>query len=61
MNFFIADVQDGLGAYLGVFLKQHAFMESQIGLISTIASLCALVFAIPLGVFIDKTPHKKPS
>lgn len=52
-------MQDGLGAYLGVFLKQHDFMESQIGLISTIASLCALVFAIPLGVFIDKTPHKK--
>ncbi len=52
-------MRDGLGPYLGVFLKQHDFMESQIGLISTITSLCALLFAIPLGIFIDKTSHKK--
>lgn len=34
-------------------------MESQIGLISTITSLCALLFGIPLGILIDKTPHKR--
>lgn len=43
LNFFIADVQDGLGPYLGVFLKNHHFLEGQIGLIGTITSLCALL------------------
>lgn len=59
LNFFIADVRDGLGPYLGVFLKGHQFTESQIGLITTSASLCALIFGIFLGVLIDKTHFKR--
>lgn len=57
LNFFIADVRDELGPYLGVFLKEYQFGESQIGL--TNASLCALIFGIPLGIFIDKTRFKR--
>ncbi|EMS7925229.1 MFS transporter [Campylobacter upsaliensis] len=59
LNFFIADVRDGLGPYLGVFLKEHQFTESQIGLITTSTSLCALIFGIFLGVLIDKTHFKR--
>ncbi|WP_270983523.1 MFS transporter [Campylobacter upsaliensis] len=59
LNFFIADVNDGLGPYLGVFLKEHQFTESQIGLITTSTSLCALIFGIFLGVLIDKTHFKR--
>ncbi len=59
LNFFIADVRDGLGPYLGVFLKEYQFGESHIGLIVTSASLCALIFGIPLGIFIDKTHFKR--
>lgn len=59
LNFFIADVMDGLGPYLGVFLKEHEFSQSHIGLIITSASLCALIFGVPLGVFVDKTHFKR--
>ena len=59
LNFFIADVRDGLGPYLGVFLKSHHFLEGQIGLIGTITSLCALLFGVPLGILVDKTPYKR--
>ncbi|EJF0769734.1 MFS transporter [Campylobacter upsaliensis] len=59
LNFFITDVRDGLGPYLGVFLKEHQFTESQIGLITTSTSLCALIFGIFLGVLIDKTHFKR--
>ena len=31
LNFFIADVQDGLGPYLGVFLKQKGFISVTLG------------------------------
>lgn len=59
LNFFVADVRDGLGAFLGVFLMQNGFGESQIGLIGTISHIIALVFGIPCGIFVDKTSHKK--
>ncbi|HEC1576466.1 TPA: MFS transporter [Campylobacter upsaliensis] len=55
----MADVRDGLGPYLGVFLKEHQFTESQIGLITTSTSLCALIFGIFLGILIDKTRFKR--
>lgn len=54
LNFFIADVRDGLGPYLGVFLKNHGFLEGHIGLIGTITALCALAFGVPLGILVDK-------
>ncbi|RAX52459.1 MFS transporter [Helicobacter sp. 16-1353] len=57
--FCIADVQDGLGPFFGVFLKEHGFLEGEIGIISTFASLCALIFGVPLGILIDKTRYKR--
>ncbi|MCE3036386.1 MFS transporter [Helicobacter sp. faydin-H20] len=55
LNFFIADIRDGFGPYLGVFLKELGLGEGQIGLFSTIANLIALSLAIPFGMLIDKT------
>ncbi len=59
LNFFVADVRDGLGPYLGIFLQSHGFKEGMIGVIGSIASLTALVFSIPLGILVDKTRHKR--
>ena len=59
LNFFVADVRDGLGAFLGVFLLQNGFGEFEIGRIGTIASLIALVLGVPCGILVDKTTRKK--
>ena len=59
LNFFVADVRDGLGPFLGVFLRQNGFGEFDIGLIGTISSLIALVLGVPCGILVDKTTHKK--
>ncbi|TEY02341.1 MFS transporter [Campylobacter sp. US33a] len=59
LNFFIADVRDGLGPFLGIFLKNHGFLEGQIGLINSLASFSALVFGLPFGILIDKTLKKR--
>lgn len=59
LNFFIADVQDGLGPYLGVFLKQKGFSEFSIGAINSITKLSALILAIPFGILVDRTRYKK--
>lgn len=59
LNFFVADVRDGLGPFLGVFLRQNGFGEFDIGLIGTISSLIALILGVPCGILVDKTTHKK--
>ncbi|ARJ56447.1 MFS transporter [Campylobacter cuniculorum] len=59
LNFFVADVRDGLGPYLGVFLKGHGFLEGQIGFIGTITSLSTLILGIPFGILVDKTHYKR--
>lgn len=59
LNFFVADVRDGLGPFLGVFLLQNGFGESQIGYISTISHIIALSLGVPCGILVDKTTRKK--
>ena len=59
LNFFVSDVRDGLGAFLGVFLLQNGFGEAQIGLIATISSIIALTLGVPCGILVDKTTHQK--
>ena len=59
LNFFVADVRDGLGPFLGVFLRQNGFGEFDIGLIGTISSLIALILGVPCGILVDKTTRKK--
>lgn len=59
LNFFVADVRDGLGPFLGVFLLQNGFGESQIGYINTISHIIALSLGVPCGILVDKTTRKK--
>ena len=59
LNFFVADVRDGLGPFLGVFLLQNGFGESQVGLIGGISHIIALSLGVPCGILVDKTTRKK--
>ena len=59
LNFFVADVRDGLGPFLGVFLLQNGFGESRVGLIGTISHIIALSLGVPCGILVDKTTRKK--
>ena len=59
LNFFVADVRDGLGPFLGVFLVQNGFGEVDVGLISTASHIAALTLGVPCGILVDKSTHKK--
>ena len=59
LNFFVADVRDGLGPFLGVFLVQNGFGEADVGLISTASHIVALTLGVPCGILVDKSTHKK--
>ncbi len=59
VNFFMADVRDGLGPYLGVFLQQKNWSPSQIGVVMTIGGLAGMAATAPLGALVDHLRAKR--
>ncbi|UXN02919.1 MFS transporter [Bartonella sp. HY406] len=64
VNFFLADVRDGLGPYLSIYLlavkgPEQGWNEASIGLVMTIAGLCGLLTLSPIGYIIDKVNAKR--
>jgi MFS family permease len=59
VNFFMADVRDGLGPYLGVFLQQEKWSPTQIGIVMTIGGLAGMVATTPLGALVDRLHAKR--
>jgi MFS family permease len=60
LNFFLADVRDGLGPYLAIYLLAvHHWEPASIGLAMTLAGLAALVTQTPAGALIDRIRSKR--
>lgn len=64
LNFFLADVRDGLGPYLAIYLlavrgPEHGWNEATIGAVMTIAGIAGLVAQTPAGAFIDASRNKR--
>jgi MFS family permease len=59
VNFFMADVRDGLGPYLGVFLQKEKWSPAEIGLVMTIGGLAGMVATAPLGALVDRVHAKR--
>src|SRR6476646_8417532 len=59
-NFFLADVRDGLGPYLAVYLltEQH-WDEARIGLVMSISTIAGIVAQTPAGALGDATRAKR--
>lgn len=59
LNFFMADVRDGLGPFLGVFLQEKGWGPQDIGLIMTAGGLAGMLATTPLGALVDATKAKR--
>ncbi|WP_242600648.1 MFS transporter, partial [Erwinia billingiae] len=59
LNFFIADVRDGLGPFLGIFLVSHHWRAEEIGLVMTLGGLAGLLATFPAGMIVDATRYKR--
>ncbi|RON86874.1 MFS transporter [Pseudomonas fluorescens] len=60
LNFFLADVRDGLGPYLAIYLLAvHHWEPASIGLVMTLAGIAALVTQTPAGALVDNTRSKR--
>ena len=59
-NFFLADVRDGLGPYLAVYLltEQH-WDEARIGIVMSVATIAGILAQTPAGALVDATHAKR--
>ncbi|WP_062013927.1 MFS transporter [Aureimonas sp. AU4] len=59
VNFFLADVRDGLGPFLGIFLIGRGWDTATIGLVMTIGGIAGMLATTPLGALADATRAKR--
>lgn len=60
LNFFLADVQSGLGPFLAVYLiASEDWNAADIGIVMTISGIATLVAQTPAGALIDATHYKR--
>ena len=59
-NLFLADVRDGLGPYLAVYLlTEKHWDEASIGFVMSIAALAGIAAQTPAGALVDATKSKR--
>ena len=59
-NFFLADVRDGLGPYLAIYLLTiQKWDEATIGVVMSIAAIAGIVAQTPAGAIVDATGAKR--
>ena len=60
INFFLADVRDGLGPYLAIYLLSvEKWDAASIGVVMSVAAVAGIVAQTPAGALIDKTAAKR--
>ncbi|EMH4165348.1 MFS transporter [Pluralibacter gergoviae] len=59
VSFFIADVRDGLGPFLGIFLTQRGWQPDDIGLLMAAGGIAGLLATLPAGVVTDASRNKR--
>jgi len=59
VNFFMADMQSGIGPFLGVFLVERGWASGMIGTAMAIGNIAGMLIATPAGGLIDASRHKR--
>lgn len=60
LNFLLADVRDGLGPYLSIYLLlTHRWDQASIGFVMAVGGIGAIVAQAPAGALVDRTTAKR--
>ncbi|MGH6837563.1 MAG: MFS transporter [Methylocella sp.] len=60
LNFFLADVRQGLGPYLAIYLlTERHWAEDRIGVVMTLATISGLIVQTPAGALTDASRAKR--
>lgn len=55
----MADMQAGIGPFLGVYLLAHSWQSGLIGTVMTIGGVAGMLLTTPAGALIDQTRYKR--
>ena len=58
-SFFMADMQAGIGPFLGILLLAHGWHLGRIGTVMTIGALAGVTMTTPAGALVDRTRQKR--
>src|SRR5438445_9228226 len=59
LNFFLADVQTGVGSFLAIYLIGHQWNEEQVGVALTIGGIAGIICQTPAGALVDRLYSKR--
>ena len=59
LSFFMADMQAGIGPFLGVLLLAHGWRPGAIGTVISVGAVAGMLAVGPCGALVDATPHKR--
>jgi MFS family permease len=59
VNFFLADVQTGVGPFLAIYLAASAWDPEKVGLALTIGGIAGIVTQTPAGALVDRLRAKR--
>jgi MFS family permease len=59
LNFFLADVQTGVGPFLAIYLAGYAWDEERVGLALTVGGIAGILAQTPAGALVDHVHRKR--
>lgn len=59
VNFFMADMEAGMGPFLGVLLASRGWTTGTIGAVMTLGAIVGMVSVAPAGALVDATARKR--
>jgi MFS family permease len=59
LNFFLADVQTGVGPFVAIVLASQGLSTKAIGIALTFGGLAGVLSQVPVGAWVDATHHKR--
>jgi MFS family permease len=59
LNFFLADVQTGVGPFLAIYLSKYGWNEQLVGTALSVGGIAGIVAQTPAGALVDRVRSKR--
>jgi len=59
LNFFLADVQTGVGPFLAIYLASNGWDEQRVGIALTVGGIAGILAQTPAGALVDRLHAKR--
>ncbi len=59
LNFFLADVQTGVGPFLAIYLAGYGWNEQRVGIALTVGGIAGILTQTPAGALVDRFRSKR--